>query len=263
MNHLCLVIAAPGDDGTPTWIARSCVGAMAKRMPTIVVESTHTHQGKVRLRGEPIWKDLSVSLRVVVAATDHDHRNAALALVRAQFQEYDRVWVVDSDEAFTDKDFADLKAIVESTDGSAWFVARHAYWKSLEWRIEPTEGGPTVVCINPRYVPGFQWSRNPFIPSYTPSVPAVHVPSPVFVKDIFQHHLTAVRSDEEMAAKISSFVHGPEIGGDWFENVWKGWTPEMENLHPTHPPAWKRAVKVDPATLPEALKVLTGAASGI
>jgi hypothetical protein len=59
------------------------------------------------------------------------------------------------------------------------------------------------------------------------------------------HHLSYVRSDEEVREKLRMFDHAHEVVPGWFERVWKGWDadPKMEDLHPTKPEAYKRAIE--------------------
>jgi hypothetical protein len=71
---------------------------------------------------------------------------------------------------------------------------------------------------------------------------------------VIMHHMNYCRSADTTKRKLASYKNPsvsrmhPVVDG-WFENVWLKWTPEladvMENLHPTHPQVWKRAVKHD------------------
>jgi len=248
-----MMIACPGQDGTPTAIARAAVTAMQTRMPTLLAVSNFTHLGTTNGPFASIVDAAKADLgaeRVALceAATEWDHRNVALAWMRAHWPDVERIWIVDTDEAYTLSDFVRLKNAVEATDAGSYYVKRLAYWKGLDWRIDPFEPTPALVAIDPKVVPSFHWIRTPTVVGS--KRPAVLVGGPL------QHHATAVRSDEEMKTKIAAFGHGHEIAKDWFERKWLGWTPETLDLHPTHPDCWRRAVPASKEDLPEALQPL-------
>jgi hypothetical protein len=73
------------------------------------------------------------------------------------------------------------------------------------------------------------------------------------------HHMSYARSDDALLRKITSFSHADEIVPGWYERVWLAWDarPELEELHPTHPPAYRRAVRQPLEKLPPALRDTT------
>ena len=174
-NHAALFIGAPGADGTPLEIAEASVSFFAHRMPTFFCYSLFTHQGKdaENTTGGDLWefdhllKRKGVRTMAVTAATDHDHRNCALAWIRAMEPEVNRLWIVDTDEFYGDEDFRALESIVDTDAWSAWFISRIAYWKGLNWRIDPVEPVNTLLAINPKKIPCFYYSR---IPHFQPDV---------------------------------------------------------------------------------------------
>ena len=70
------------------------------------------------------------------------------------------------------------------------------------------------------------------------------------------HHFSYARPAEKVLNKIKSFSHRDELVPNWFENVWLRWDEDhsLENLHPTHPVEYKRAIPVDLASLPEVMR---------
>lgn len=78
------------------------------------------------------------------------------------------------------------------------------------------------------------------------------------------HHLSYVRTDAELGAKVRSFAHAADVRTDWLETTWRAWDadPNLEDLHPTHPPAFKRTASQPIFALPPALRRLVEAAAG-
>lgn len=59
---------------------------------------------------------------------------------------------------------------------------------------------------------------------------------------VLMHHLSWVKTDDEVKKKITTWSHAPEITEDWFENVWLG-KEELKNFNPTNPTDYKRLVE--------------------
>lgn len=238
MKHCAAFIGNPPLDGTPVEMANAAIAFFEERMPTILFQSLFDHQGNAFPEILACGKEGLPRVKVI-AASESDHRNCALAWIRAMTT-VERLWVIDLDEFFHEAEFEKLKKVVETSQADAWFVKRFAYWKSLEWRIDPVEPSPACVVVDPKKVPAFVWGRIPY------------AKKSILVEGVMQHHLTAVRSDEETEVKWKTFHHAKERVPNWYEKVWKAWTPEMENLHPTHPDCWKRAVAVPEGFAPTA-----------
>jgi hypothetical protein len=57
------------------------------------------------------------------------------------------------------------------------------------------------------------------------------------------HHLSYVRTDEDMLKKISTFSHSNEFDFyQWYLTKWLNWTPERLDLHPVVPEQFKQAI---------------------
>ena len=70
-------------------------------------------------------------------------------------------------------------------------------------------------------------------------------------RDLLYEHPSYVRSDnEKMRLKIEAHRETEPIIGDWYNNVWLGWTPETKNFHPTNPEFWEITVPVNDNELP-------------
>jgi hypothetical protein len=244
-----MFIGNPPHDGTPGFLARASIEFFAARMPTLLAYSTFDHQGKW-IPSPALGTDWGSELKnfyqqAVIAATEWDHRNVALAYMRTVEPKFDRIWIVDTDEFYNEKTFDALKSYLDSEGSkneSCWFIDRIAYWKDCRWKVDPPEPATPVFCIDPAKVPAFQWIR----------LPIFRKEDAMKLKGIYQHHLSLTRSDDDMRKKWAKFGHAGHLRERWFEEVWNSPDPgSLVDLHPTTPDCWKKLVPVDLSTLPK------------
>jgi len=180
---------------------------------------------------------LDARVEVVEGAwqTEAETRNAGMDCLC----ECDYVFMVDSDEIILDEDLKTLRRLCETGQHPVIAVRVRTYWKTPEWRIEPPEDGVIRMVLQ----------RGIRIEGVR------EVSAPVHVSDVWCRHLSYVRTDEELREKIRLWGHAGEIRAGWFDRVWKRWDADhgLENLHPVHPEAYRRAV-YDPDQ--ELLKIL-------
>lgn len=146
------------------------------------------------------------------------------------FHGYDWVIYCDADERWTPSNLTKLLRHIEMAEKDGYQVIRSdmdTYWKSINFRISPTQTDFPVVAIR---------TSETFIRDRQSTGIAFHTTS-------VMHHLSYVRSDEDMLKKIQSFQHSVEFDVmEWYNNVWLKWTPESENLHPVVPNQFAKAV---------------------
>ena len=197
-----------------------------------LVQSFPDPDGKLRIQpGE--WR------------TEIEQRNSNLDLIRDAVDYY---LILDADEFYTQSDFARIRRHVAWRPHIGQFRIRvNTYWKTNPlWRIDPPE--PLKQYILSRVRPGTRFTglrgTNEKWRSVIPRSTAV------------MHHFSYARTSEKVLQKIRNFSHKDQVVSGWFENVWLGWDAnrDMENLHPTNPPEYKRAVPVDPASIPEVMR---------
>lgn len=165
--------------------------------------------------------------------SEHETRNSGMALL----SDCGYVLHVDSDELIPDDGLESIKRGIAT--GAHGVVCRmHTYWKSIEYRIDPPE--PLVALVAARKDVRFSQLRQPDVPKGGIAL----------VDRRIMHHLSYVRTDEEMREKLRTFGHAKEVIPGWYERVWKAWDEnhDLENLHPTHPGAYQRAVRDAVAT---------------
>lgn len=160
-------------------------------------------------------------------SSEHATRNAGMEFL----SDCDYVFVVDSDEIVPDRSLRQLMLGCEKGFRSLT-CQFYTYWKTPEWRIDPPEdiAAPVVIRQDVRFERLRMFSGE----HARMTGPCVH-------------HLSYVRTDDEMREKLRLFGHAAEVVSGWYDRVWRGWDEDkaMEDLHPTHPPAFRRAVRVD------------------
>ena len=168
--------------------------------------------------------DPKVDLVIGNFGNEAETRNAGMDMLR----DCEYVVIADADEIFLDKDLNTLKALCEEGKHLAIGCKLYAYWKTPEYLITPPE--TLKPCVAIRYDVRFKDVRWPQVP--------------LFQGDILMHHLSYVRTDEELKEKLANFSHANEIVKDWYDNVWCEWDNDktMKNIHPTHPACYKEAV---------------------
>ena len=157
--------------------------------------------------------------------SEHETRNHGIEVL----SDCDYILTVDSDEIFTDPDLKRLRDLCTSSESPAIAARLWTYWKSPDYRIEPPE--PLAACVAVR--PNVRFTKLRQVDC-----------TPYVADDLYCRHLSYVRTDEELREKLRLFGHHAEILPNWYDEVWKRWNedPTLENLHPTHPAAYHRAV---------------------
>ena len=171
-------------------------------------------------------------------------RNEALDAIQRKGFEW--VWIVDSDEVYTDAEaerlwryFIDMVLDdikhnngTRTTKGAkcSW----HTYWRSIHWKIDPPEPyRPNIIL---RSDCRFSMIRNLIDERNIIEIP----PDTCMVR-----HYSWAKPPSEIEKKIKAWGHAHQVIPQWYENVFLKWEPgcDMRNLHPTEPPAYQSAVR--------------------
>jgi hypothetical protein len=177
--------------------------------------------------------------------TEVDQRNSNLDLVR---DEVDLYMVLDADEFYCADEFRRMMRYIAWRPWVGQFRVRvRTYWKTNPLHIiDPPE--PLKQNI-------ISWVRpsTRFIGLRRTSGRVRHLIPP---RVVVLHHFSYARTSEKVLQKTADFSHRDDVAPDWFANVWLRWDQDhsLENLHPTHPPEYKRAIPVDIDSLPEVMR---------
>lgn len=159
--------------------------------------------------------------------TEAEQRNHGLALLR----DLGCSWclTIDDDEMWNREELRrGMERISAAPDDVAAFCVPHLiYWRRRDLAIPtPTAAMPVFVATRKDDVVFTEarcfstWRR---WESFDAS-------------DLLCHHLSYVRTDEQMRRKLKFFSHAATIPPDWFERVWLGWHSGMTDLHPSPTP---------------------------
>lgn len=201
------------------------VGQLLKVVDRCVIMRPSRSQSGAPVTLSPI-PDLDPRIDVLEGNWDSEAatRNAGMDYLN----DCDYVFMVDSDEILLDEDLAELRKLCLENTHEVISVHLYTYWKTPDYVIDPPEDGTIkMVLRNNVRMEGVREVR-----------------APVHTSGVYCHHLSYVRTDEEVREKIRLSGHAHEIRTDWYDRVWKEWdqNKSLENLHPVHPPAYRRAV---------------------
>jgi glycosyltransferase involved in cell wall biosynthesis len=202
-------------------------GQLLSLVDRLVIVRPTVSQSGAPVRLSPI-PDLDPRIDVLEGnwPTEAATRNAGMEYL----SDCDYVFLVDSDELIFDEDLKELGRLCGSGDHSVIAVRLYTYWKTAGHVIDPPESGTIKMVLRKDVrISGIR-----------------DVIGPVHTADVYCHHLSYVRTDQEVLEKIRLSGHAQEIRPEWYERVWKAWdgNPHLQNLHPVHPEAYRRATPV-------------------
>lgn len=185
--------------------------------------------------------------------SEPQQRNYAIDLIRSRHPECSYAFVHDFDEGYTEEGMRNILKFVEDYQSvhAVYRIRRRCYWKSFDYWIDPIEPTPALIIHNVRDV-----GRAPaYYDNIRNMSGGAHIVIPESIA--VQQHFSYVRAnDAGILQKIKTSPHADEMIPSWYEEKWLKWTPEMEDLHPTAPWCYKRAVPADPNSLPETFRHL-------
>lgn len=153
------------------------------------------------------------------------------------------VILIDADEVYTPVNIKKLMNYMSSPSITSFYAGCNTYWKDKEHVISPREEYKTLIAFrlfgDTKFVDSQQFTRAITTAGVSVTLPDV----------VFEHYSYARNSEESIKRKIDGFTHRVDMVPNWYEDVWKKWTPKMENLHPVYPPQYKKAVHISEVNL--------------
>jgi len=165
----------------------------------------------------------------------------------------DLVFCTSADQIYGQGDVKKMLDILENSEADVLRAQWHTFWK-----------------INPLYL---IWPPEPFIPilafkpkqfKYSAVSEGVAIdengnerqPRAIVlsVNDVKVYHFSFARTDEFVKHKLEMSSHRHQVVPGWYENVWKKFSSEMENLNPAFPSAYKKAVPFPLNELPPRIR---------
>ena len=213
---------------------------------------------------------MKVSVVTGVWPSEEAQRNAALKIAASLVPKPTHVLVVDGDEFWHPVELDRALALVHRaslTQRISWVRATMAtYFKTIRHVVDPPE--PLRILWLVEVPPenavtcGFSEARNWACSSTDPRIDLASeidaLGTFVDVQTARCHHLSYVRTTQELADKLQSFAHADDVRSQWVDTVWRAWdsNTSLEDLHPTHPAAFKRTIRQALYELPPALRRL-------
>ena len=173
------------------------------------------------------------------------HVQAGLDYIKQNIPEATHCLYIDGDEIYTEKQITDVLALSKKimTFNCAIRINYNTYFKTIYYKVSPNKYPVHLVLFPLQKWVQYRDARN---------VNAKIVDR----ADLFYEHPGYVRADDEkMRLKIEAHRETEPIIGDWYNDVWLGWTPETKNFHPTNPEFWEGTVPVDKEDLPKVMVV--------
>ena len=162
--------------------------------------------------------------------TEAQLRNAAMALE----PKADYYLIVDTDEIWPEDVLRRCWDEVQRTKWAAYRVSSYTYFRKWNYRIvEPGDGYRPLVFLRR----GFFFKQDRQIEWHGPARRGEYLrtfrkPKTVFFPpELRMHHGSSVGDDERILTKINNYGHKDGIDPDWFERVWKNFSPSMRNFH--------------------------------
>lgn len=168
------------------------------------------------------------------------HVQAGLDYIKQNIPEATHCLYIDGDEIYTEKQITDVLALSKKikTFNCAIRINYNTYFKTIYYKIYPNKYPVHLVLFPLQKWVQYRDARN---------VNAKIIDR----RDLLYEHPSYVRSDnEKMRLKIEAHRETEPIIGDWYNDVWLGWTPETKNFHPTNPAFWEGTMQVNESELP-------------
>lgn len=161
-------------------------------------------------------------------------RNAGMDLLA----DCDYVLTLDSDEVLSDDAlFGVLDLVDQAPEGTyrAVVLPLRTYWKTTRFAVECASQSENLAPVLLRR--DVRHLRHRLLEPGDVTMLSHEV----------LHHLSFVRTDEEMRDKLRLSGHAAEVVPGWYERVWLAWDrdPLLRGIHPTHPDRYVRAVPVE------------------
>jgi hypothetical protein len=166
--------------------------------------------------------------------TEADERNYGLQLLHQKGIEW--MFLVDEDELFNTRELREFLPTIDVEKFSVYLFTHQMYWKNKDTVLIQQDGTilSAIICTKP--------GRLVFTEARMITVFEGKGWESVDPNKVVCHHMSYVRTDEQMFRKISTFSHADMIIKDWYGRIWLGWHEGMTDLHPVNPTSFKGTI---------------------
>lgn len=145
--------------------------------------------------------------------------------------------IIDDDELYNYDELEYAIKYLETTTSGVVLVHHQVYWKSLDYCIANLSHSMPTFVLSDNSKAWFQYNRNALVDGTWVTLDP---------NRIVNHHLSYVRTNEQLLRKIETFSHSDYSNWKvWFENIWLKWTLDMVDLHPnpSDPKSFSKAIE--------------------
>ena len=163
------------------------------------------------------------------------------------------VFCTSDDQVYTPGEPAKMMNILENSEADILKTQWYTFWKKEPlYVIWPPEGFCPTLAIKPKQFKYNDVSEGVAIDENgnERQVRAIVLG----INDVKVFHFSFARDDEFIKHKMEMSSHRHQVIPGWYENVWKNYKPEMENLNPCFPGAYKKAVPFPLDQLPPKIR---------
>jgi len=194
---------------------------------------------KVRTLPDP---DNKVEIITKLWETEADERNYGLQALHQRG--IDWCFIADDDELYNTEQLRDFLPTMNADEFVVYLFRNQTYWKNRATILEEDPWcQPSVLCT----IPG----RLTFSQARMVTVFGNRKWQGVDPEKVVCHHLSYVRTDDQMFRKINHFSHSDEIKKDWenswYHTVWLPWKQGDIDLHPVNPKSFRGTLPADNA----------------
>jgi hypothetical protein len=171
-------------------------------------------------------------------ASEAEERNYGLTALHRMG--IDWCFIADEDELYKTVEIQEVLSTIDVEKFSVYLFKHQIYWKNRDTVLDMDDCYfPTILYTKPgrltfteaRMVTVFEGKKWDVI-------------SPLRA---VCHHMSYVRTDEQMLRKITNFTHVNDMTKDWYDKVWLCWKEGMINLHPVNPTSFKGTIPASQA----------------
>ena len=204
-------------------------------------------------QGEPNPAAYTRTMDIITALPDPDHKIEILSRFWATeaIQRNYGTWflrqsglewclIIDDDELYNVKQLEWAINSVDLSQHACYLFAHQIYWKRRDLVVDMDSFAvPCIISTEENLV---QFNENRMVIVYKGKTWTA-VPR----ENIICHHMSFVRTDEQMLRKINTFSHAHQVVPSWYEEKWLKWTTDMTDLHPTGPSGFRKVISADTA----------------
>jgi MoaA/NifB/PqqE/SkfB family radical SAM enzyme len=252
MNIVALYKTFSGED----FVGLSLESIYSLCSKIVMIHSNYSWTGEKGNTVAPVvekWKeDNDTESKIIGLYTDIKDQSAqydlGLRYIRSKLVNYDYILLIDTDEVWDEKELNKLINYAKSDRRiPAFSVSLHTYIKSMFYRITPKEWCQPTVLVNNTVtkLDGIRGSS---------------IKSKVYLEDVYMHHFTYVRFNEQAVMKKiynTAATEGVRLVDmkDWVESKWNA-LPHATNFHTVDyaRTSWKSVKIVELNDLPDVVK---------